>query len=149
MTKQRNTEPNVADNAPEGMELTAAEQAEARKEGAKEDVQEAAKEAHRYLTDGNLPGAAPERQYHGSDEIQQYAEIVTFGLDEFKERIAKNSDNPVPEEKVAGLLALERAGQNRTEYVKALCARLGVKDPREVTSAGPDYTNDITAITKL
>jgi hypothetical protein len=40
-------------------------------------------------------------------------------------------------ETAKGLLDLERSGQNRTEYVEALCKRLGVDDPRDVTHAGP------------
>jgi hypothetical protein len=52
-------------------------------------------------------------------------------------------------ETAKGLLHLERSGQNRTEYVKALCNRIGVDDPRDVTTAGPGYTNDVTALNHL
>lgn len=149
MTTQKKTDANLKDNAPEGLALSPEEQAEARKEGAKEDVKEAAKDMHRSLTDGNLPGEPPARQWHGMDEIQGYADVIDLGFEAFKERISEKAESPIPEEKVAGLLALERAGQNRTDFVKALCKRLGVKDPREVTSAGPDYTNDTTAVSKL
>jgi hypothetical protein len=46
-------------------------------------------------------------------------------------------------------LGLERSGQNRTEHVKVLCERLGVKSPYEVTQAGPAWTNDQTLLTEI
>lgn len=121
----------------------------ARKEGVKEAVQEQAKDSYAYVQANNISTEGTEFKYLGMDDIQQYAGIIGFGLDEFKDRIAEDTDDALPENKVAGLLALERAGQNRTPYVKALMDRLGVKSPYEVTNAGPDYTNDLTAITKL
>lgn len=92
---------------------------------------------------------ASKRDYTGMHEIMQYAPILDLGIDAFKERIAEGAENPVPEEKVAGLLELERSGKNRTDYVQALCDRLGVKSPYEVTTAGPGYTNDVTATTEV
>jgi hypothetical protein len=53
------------------------------------------------------------------------------------------------ESQVAGLLEVERSGKNRTDTVKALCDHLGIKSPYEVTAAGPAFTNDVTAVTKL
>lgn len=126
---------------------TATEMAAAQKEGIKEAVKEAAKDTYQYLTDGNLPGDPPARKFTGSDEIMQYAGLVDLGIDQFTDAVSKGGS--VPEEKVAGLLALERAGKNRTAYVKVMCTRLGVKSPYEVTSAGPDHTNDVTPVTKL
>jgi len=130
--------------------LTEAEIAAAQKEGAKEDIKEAAKESHRFLTDGNLANVdGGQRQWPGSDEVMQYAGLLDLSADDLAERIDAKADRPIPEEKVAGLLALERAGQNRTDHVKLLCARLGVKSPYEVTNAGPGYTNDTTPVTAI
>lgn len=131
--------------------LTEAEIAEAKKEGAKKDIEKTAQEQHRALTDGNLASDTVARQWHGKDEIMQYEHLLGLGIKEFTDRVSeKPKDNvTVPEEKVAGLLELERSGQNRTDYVKALCKRLGVKSPFEVTSAGPGYTNDVSSVTKL
>ncbi len=127
--------------------LTAAEEAAAQKEGVKEAAKEQAKESAQFLAD-NEPPAPPVKQWHGKDEIMQYAHIIDLGFEAFEEAIAEK-DGGLPEEKVAGLLELERSGKNRTDYVRALCARLGVKSPYEVTNAGPDYTNDMTPISKL
>jgi hypothetical protein len=128
--------------APTGGALKSAQQ-----EGIVEAVKESAKDTYKALTDGALPGAPPARQFTGMDEVMQYAGILDLGVDQFRERIEQGG--PVPEEKVAGLLSLERAGRNRTIYVKALMDRLGIDHPREVTSAGPDYTQDETPISQL
>ena len=57
----------------------------------------------------------------------------------------------LPEERLAALLTLERNGQNRTEVVRMLMKRLGIKDIRaELPEAGgPDYTNDTTNLSDL
>lgn len=127
--------------------LSDAELAAAQKEGVKEAAKEQAKDSAAFLAD-NEPPAPPAKQWHGKDEIMQYAHIVDLDIEAFEEAIAEK-DGGIPEEKVAGLLELERSGKNRTDYVQALCKRLGVKSPYEVTSAGPDYTNDVTPVTKL
>lgn len=121
----------------------------ARNEGVTEAIKENAKDAYNYATDGQLPGEPPARQFTGSDDIMQYAGLLSLSAADLASRVAPNAVAPVPEEKVAGLLALERAGQNRTDYVQLLCKRLGVKSPYEVTSAGPPHTNDTTNITAL
>lgn len=130
--------------APTGSQLASAQQ-----EGVAEAIKENAKDTYNYLTDGALPGAEPARQWPGRSDIMQYAGLIDLGADDFAARIAENADDPVPEEKVAGLLELERSGQNRTPYVQAMMKRLKVKSPYEVTSAGPGYTNDVQPITKL
>ena len=55
------------------------------------------------------------------------------------------------EDKIAALLILERNGQNRTEYVKAMMKRLGIKDLRKELpqAGGPDFTNDTTNLSDL
>lgn len=130
-----------------------AEIAKAKAEGAIEDIKETAKDQHRALTDGNLANDTGARQWHGKDDIMQFEPLLGLGVEEFTARIADKPDEkvgpPVPEEKVAGLLELERSGQNRTDYVQAMCKRLNVKSPYEVTNAGPGHTNDVTAVTKI
>lgn len=156
-TKTTNaTEQNLVDNAPEGLALSDADLKSARKEGAQEDAKEIAKDTHRFLTDGQLPGVAPvgaalkRQQYHGHEEVQQWAHNLDLGEASFKERIAADPKDQsyIPDEKVYGLLALERNGKNRTEYVKAMMKRLDLKGD-ELPGGGPDYTNDTTNITKL
>lgn len=151
MTTQKNTEADVSKNAPEGLALSPAEQVAARKEGAKDDVKEIGKTAHHALTDGNLPGEPATDPYAGSDESQQYAWMIDQALDAFTE-LLNRKDSPVTDVMAAGLLKLERAGQNRTEYVKLLMKRLKLKgkdDLLTVTQAGPSYTNDMTNISEL
>lgn len=121
----------------------------ARSEGVTEAIKEDAKEAYEYAADGALPGAPPARQFTGRSEIMMYAPMIDLGLEAFEAAIAEDADAPIPEEKVAGLLELERSGQNRTPYVEALCKRLKIKSPLEVTTAGPGYTNDVSSITPV
>ncbi|MEW9855924.1 hypothetical protein [Novosphingobium sp. M1R2S20] len=150
MTSKKNT---PEQDAAEAMGLPKVSQSEldkAKKEGALEAAKENAKDSFQYATDGNLPSPVSGPQYPGSDDIMRWEPMLGLGVDEFKKRITDDSaETAVPEEKVAGLLKLERAGQNRTEYVKTLMDRLGVKSPYEVTDAGPDYTNDATPVSKL
>jgi hypothetical protein len=132
-----------------GVDVSASELTAARKDGAIEAEKEAAKDSYRYATDGNLagdPDDAP-RQFPGMHDIMQFEPLLRLGVAEFEDAVSDKSG--VPEEKVAGLLELERSGQNRTPYVQALCKRLKVKSPYEVTGAGPGYTNDIHPITEL
>lgn len=143
---------NAQQAAAEAVGLPKVSQSEidkAKKEGVLEAAKEDAKNSYRFATDGNLPGEGGGPAYPGSDDIMQWEPLLGLGIDEFTARIADGSDNPVPEEKAAGLLKLERAGQNRTPYVQALCKRLGIKSPYEVTDAGPGYTNDVTNVTSL
>jgi hypothetical protein len=134
--------------AAKGLGLTEAEQQAARKEGAKQDVKDAAAESHRFLTDGQNLGEPPARQWTGHDDIMQYAPTLDLSIDAFKERIADKSDAQLPEEKIYGLLALERNGRNRTPYVKSMMTRLKLKAD-ELPGGGPAFTNDVTNITDL
>lgn len=136
-------------SAPEGLGLTEAELKAARKEGAKEDAKDAAKEAHRFLTDGQNIGDAQSAKYLGHDEIMPWAPTLELGPDAFEEAIGEKAEPSIPEEKVYGLLALERNGQNRTPYVKAMMKRLGLKKGDELPGGGPAYTNDVTPTTAL
>lgn len=121
----------------------------ARAEGVTEAIKEQAKEGYIYATDGQQPGEAPGgRQWTGYDEIMLYEPNLRLGVDEFEAAIAEDADAPIPAEKVYGLLALERNGQNRTAYVRAMMKRLGLKAD-ELPGGGPGYTNDTTPISKL
>ena len=91
----------------------------------------------------------PRRQFTGYDEIQMYAGLLGLGVDEFAAAIAEDAPVPIPEEKVYGLLALERNGQNRTEYVKAAIKRLGLTKEDGLPGGGPGYTNDVHAVSDL
>lgn len=125
--------------------------ASAQADGVKEAIKESAKDTYKALTDGALPGDPPVRQFTGMDDIMQYAPVLDLDPDPFVDAVAEKPRNSpiIPEEKVAGLLSLERAGRNRTPYVKALMDRLEIDHPGEVTSAGPGYTNDIHPTSEL
>lgn len=142
---------NIADNTSANLTVTEAEGRKAQKEGALEDVKEVAKNARHALTDGNLPGDPPNNPYHGWDEIQPWADLLTLGVDAFKDRVSESPKeyDPIPDEKVYGLLALERNGQNRAPYVVAMLKRLPDVDGTNMPGGGPDYVNNVTAITDL
>lgn len=139
---------NLKDNAPDGLELSEAEQKAARKEGAKEAAKDAAKDAYTYLTDGNLPGDPPSHQWVGHDDIMQWEPLLSLDPDAFEKRINSKDDDAVPEEKIYGLLALERNGQNRTPYVKGMMKRLDLKK-EDLPGGGPAFTNDVTPTSAL
>ena len=139
-------EANSALRVPSASQRTAAQA-----EGVKEAIKESAKDTYKALTDGALPGEVPARQFTGMDDIMQYEPLLGLGVEEFEDRVSEKpkAAPAIPEEKAAGLLSLERAGQNRTPYVKALMRRLKIDHPGEVTGAGPGYTNDVRPISKL
>lgn len=123
-----------------------------------EAAQEVAKEALKAEVEqdtGTTPKAEDvdesANRFQGSDEIQMYAYLVDVNasLSELEKKLDKKDG--LPENKIAGLLTLERNGQNRTEFVKAMVKRLGIKDiKKELPQAGgPDYTNDQTALSDL
>jgi hypothetical protein len=103
---------------------SASAQASAQAEGVKDAIKESAKDTYKALTDGGLPGEVPVRQFHGMDDIMQYEPLLSLEPDAFEEAVSEKADRVIPEEKVAGLLSLERAGKNRTPYVKAMMDRL-------------------------
>lgn len=130
-------------------EVTAAEVEDARHQGAVDAISESAK--HDYLTGGSMSTnvVAPDR-WPDRHEIMQWAYIIDFGLDDFKDAVSAEPKSHafVPEGKIAGLVELERSGKNRTQYVQALLDRLDVESVYDVTDAGPDYSNDVTPMTK-
>jgi len=137
-------------------EKTAAEMVGEKKAQVKEEVAtDLAKDAVRAEAEQDT-GTAPDadapvvEQYLGSDEIMLWAHIPELGIEAFKEAVAEDAEHPIPENKIAGIYKLERNGQNRTPYVKALRDRLGLKKGEDVPGAGgPDYTNDITQVSAL
>ena len=126
-------------------ELTEDERIAAEKEGLKSAYARSAETQFSTQSATESPDYVGDR-WPDRHEIMQFASMIDLGLDEFKKAIAADADNAIPESKVAGLLELERSGKNRTEYVNALCRRLGVKSPLEVTNSGPGFTNDVTPI---
>lgn len=146
MTSKTDTAEQEAAAAVGLPKVSNAEIESAKKDGVLEAAKESAKSAYRYATDGNPRGEVVGDQYPGHDDVNLLAPLLGLGVEQFKDEIAK--DGPVPEEKVYGLLALERNGQNRTDFVKAMMSRLGLKAD-ELPGGGPGYTNDTTAITQL
>lgn len=128
-------------------ELTEAEKLEAEKEGVKQAVAQSART--NFSTRSATETASVGDRWPGRHEIMQWAHLVDLGLEEFQVAVAEDADPSIAEDKVAGLLELERSGKNRTDYVKALCDRLGISSPYEVTNAGPGYTNDVTPINPI
>ena len=146
----------AAETAKEGAERTGlaapstSEVEKARNEGVTEAIKEDAKEAYRYAVDGQLPGDEPARRIINTGEHTNFIDgMLGLGLEELEAAVSEKADAPLPEEAVANLLELERSGPNRTAYVQALCKRLKVKSPFEVTTAGPGYTNDVSNVTAV
>lgn len=123
----------------------------ARNEGVTEAIREQAKEAYVYATDGQNPGEPPSgRQITNTGQHTNFIDgLLGLGPDDLKARVDEKADAPLSEEQVANLLELERSGPNRTPHVQVLCKRLNIKSPYEVTTAGPDYTNDTTNVTPV
>ena len=141
-------------NAADGIALSDSELADARKEGSKQDVADNAKDVHHALTDGNLPGEPADTRWFGSDESQPWAFYLDGSLDAIKKAVDAGG---IPDNKLYGLLALERNGKNRTDYVAFMVDHLKLKDDVEdgtelaavLPGGGPSYTNDTTNISDL
>lgn len=132
-----------------GAELVGEKKPEVQDEAATELAKEAVKQ-EMALDTGTKSDADPVgTKWLGSDEIQMFAYLIEGGIAALEKAIDKKDG--IPEEKVAGLLILERNGQNRTDFVRLLMKRLGIKDLKaELPQAGgPDYTNDVTPLSKL
>lgn len=130
---------------------TADEIADANKEGVLDKVRESAN----LQDDSSVQGDDPDgEKYPGMHEIMQWAYYVDFDLNALKAALDPKADNAIPDNKVAGLLGLERGGKNRTQFVKAYMDRLRIanpklKSPYDVTSAGPAFTNDTSSVSDL
>ncbi len=144
-----------AETAKEGAERTGIaapslnEVEKARAEGVTDAIKEQAKDAYTYATDGQLPGdPAAAKQYIGHDDITLWAPNLSLGVEPFEQAIDASAPVPIPEEKVYGLLALERNGQNRTPYVRAMMKRLNLKAD-QLPGGGPGYTNPVNSLDEL
>lgn len=140
--------------APGGIELSRKEIDGARHEGALEAYKEGAKSAAiaDTGTTGDPEAMAEAANLRVAPDLNStfLAPLLDLPLDTLVKRLSNEKvADFIDFEDAKGLLHLERSGRNRSEWVKALCARLGVKDPREVTSAGPAYTNATEAVDQL
>lgn len=77
--------------------------------------------------------------------------LTDLGLEGLKAAIDPKKDGALSEEVIAKLLILERNGKNRTDFVKLMMDRLKIKDIRKELpqAGGPDYTNDVSAVSSL
>lgn len=125
----------------------------AQKEGALEYIKEGSKNAMRADTGTtNYDGVADAERFRVDPSLNTtfIAELLDLPLDELKRRLKDEKAGDVIDfETAKGLMALERAGKNRTNVVKALLDAIGADSPYEVTNAGPPYTNDETAVSAL
>jgi hypothetical protein len=137
-----------------GVEVSQKEMDEAHKEGALEAVREGGRAA--VLADtgttGDEDAMAEAERLRVAPDLQStvLAPLLALPLDTLVKRLSNDKvEGHIGFEDAKGLLHLERSGQNRTPYVEALMKRLGVKDPRDVTSAGPSYTVDVSNVSHL
>lgn len=138
----------------EGVTVSKSEVQEAKKDGALEAVREGGHAA--VLADtgttGDQDAVAEAQRLRVSPDLHSttIAPLLDLPLETLVQRLSNDKvQGHIDFETAKGLLHLERSGQNRTEYVKALMHRIGVKDPRDVTTAGPGFTNDVTALNHL
>lgn len=136
-----------------GVDLSRQEVAQAKREGVKEAIKDGMAGALAADTGTTAPDEAlDEQRFRVRTDLQStfLAPLLDLGVEELQERLTEEKHAFfIPFEDAKGLLHLERSGQNRTPHVKLLMKVIGVDDPYKVTSAGPPYTNDVTATTKL
>lgn len=137
-----------------GIELSEKERDEARKEGALDAFKEGGKQAV-ILDTGTTAddeALAEAERLRVAPDIQStfLAPLLDLPIDTLVERMTNDKvAGFIGFEDVKGLLHLERSGKNRDIYVDAMCKRLGIDDPRDVTSAGPPYTNKVGDLNHL
>ena len=129
-------------------ELSEAEKVQAEKDGVKAALSQSAQTAFAARSETASTDFTADR-WPDRHEIMPWAPTLDLGLDAFKQAVAEDAKPLIAEGKIAGLIELERSGKNRTEYVNALCDRLGVKSPLEVTSAGPGFMNDVSKVNPI
>ena len=127
-------------------DLSDAQRRAAETDAAKEVAKESAKELIKQDT-GTASDTEPLNKWLGSDEIMPWSYLLEGGIEVLEDAI-HDKKRPLAEEKVYGLLALERNGQNRTPFVRLMMKRLNLK-AEDLPGGGPDYTNDVTPTTKL
>lgn len=137
-----------------GVEVAPKEIDQAKREGALDAIRDGGAAA--VLADTGTTGdpeAAAEAQRLRVDPALQstvIAPMLDLPLDTLVQRLSNDKvQGFIDFETAKGLLDLERSGRNRTPYVEALCKRLGVDDPRDVTHAGPSYTVDVSNVSHL
>ena len=137
-----------------GADLTRKDVDEAHKDAALDYIKDGAKAA--MITDTGTAGDSEASAEASAKRIAPdanttfLAPFLDLPVDTFVQRL---SNEKLPDafslETAKGLLALERAGANRTSYVQPLMKRIGVESPYEVTNAGPPFTNDTSNVTAL
>jgi hypothetical protein len=144
---------NKVEVAP-GVEVSKSEMEDAKKDGALEAIREGGRAA--VMADTGTTGdqddlaEAARLRVNPALESTVIAPMLDLPLDGLVERLSNDKvQGFIDFETAKGLLDLERSGKNRTAYVEALCKRLGIDDPRDVTHAGPGYTNDVTSVSHL
>ncbi len=116
----------------------------AKKEGALDAIRESA--ASRFKATDGIPVNEGEPGITPTYDVFHLQDMVDLDPDALKKALdGKDPAYPLAlsDGQIAGLLEVERSGKNRTDIVKVLCDRLGIKTPYEVTDAGPNYTNDV------
>lgn len=157
MTKHKDKD--LAVNAPGGIQLTRTEVEDAKHDGALDYVKEGGGRALAADTgttgDAELSAQAALIRVAPDLPTTFLAPLLNLPLDTLVTRLTNDKvDGFIDLENAKGLLALERAGRNRTDWVKALCERIGDDvgrkvHPHEVSPAGPGYTNDVHPISEL
>ena len=120
---------------------------DARAEAVVDAIKESTKDAYKRGANegyGDEPTNGP--KFSGSKDVFNLQDLVDLHPDQLADRLKGDALNPLTEAQVAGLIEIERSGKNRDDVVKALCARLGIKSPYEVTNAGPAFTNVVNRI---
>lgn len=148
MTTAKKTPPENETIGKDTADLVGQKKPQVKDEVAEELAKEAVKEQARLSTGTESEVDTASSKYLGSDEIMQFEHLLDLTPEGFEEAIDEDAEHPLPENKIYGLLALERNGKNRTPYVKAAMKRLGLKKD-ELPGGGPDYTNDVTPTSKL
>lgn len=137
-----------------GVQVSDKEIATAKKDGALDYIKDGSGRAvaANTGTEGDTDAMAEAEKYRVAADLHSttIAPLLALPADELARRLGNDKvEGHIDFETAKGLLHLERSGQNRTNYVKMLCERIGVDDPRKVTSAGPAYTNDATNVSDL
>lgn len=122
--------------------------AAAKKEGVLDKVRENQTTQDIDILKGDEPEAPRFYNIIGTNLLEP---LTGLGLEGLKAAIDPKKDDALSEEVIANLLILERNGKNRTDFVKLLMDRLKIKDIRKELpqAGGPDYTNDVSAVSKL
>jgi hypothetical protein len=139
---------------PGGVKVSDKEIADAKKDGALDYIKEGSGRAIAADTgttgDPEATAEAESKRVDPAFNTTPVAPLLDLPADELAKRIGNDKvPNPIDLETAKALLALERNGKNRTNYVKMLCERIGVDSPYEVTHGGPPYTNDATNVSDL